>query len=59
GRITLRTVQGTTASYALSKNVTVTRTVADTRGDLRVGETVRIGARPGSTTAFSVTIESG
>jgi hypothetical protein len=39
--------------------VTVTRTVADTRGDLRVGEIVRIGARPGSTIAFSVTIESG
>jgi hypothetical protein len=55
----LRTAQGTTASCTLSKNVMVTKTLAATRKDLHVGEAVRIGAPPGSTTAFSVTIESG
>jgi hypothetical protein len=58
GRLTLRNGQGQTTTYTLSPNVTVTKTVHGQLSDLAVGETVRIHARPGSTTALAVTIES-
>jgi hypothetical protein len=56
--LTVRTPQGQTTTYALSKNVTVTKTVRGTLSDLHAGQTVRIAALPGTTTAFAVTIES-
>lgn len=57
GQLTLRDRQGQT-TYTLGQNVTVTKTVRGQLSDLAVGETVRVAARPGATTAFAVTIES-
>jgi hypothetical protein len=58
GELTLRNRQGQTTTYTLSQNVAVTKTVPGQLSDLAVGETVRIAARPGSTTALAVIIES-
>jgi len=57
GKLTLRNRQGQTATYTLSPNVTVLKTVRGQLSDLAIGQTVRIAVRPGSTTAFAVTIE--
>jgi len=57
GSLTLSTRQGQT-TYTLGQNVTVTKTVRGALSDLQIGQTVRIAVRPGSTTAFAVTIES-
>jgi hypothetical protein len=58
GKLTLRNWQGQTATYTLSPNVTVTKTVRGQLSDLAIGQTVRIAVRPGSTTALAVTIGS-
>jgi hypothetical protein len=58
GKLTLRNRRGQTATYTLSPNVTVFKTVHGQLSDLTVGQTVRIAVRRGSTTAFAVTIES-
>jgi hypothetical protein len=58
GRLTVRSRQGTSTTYTLSAHATITKSIRGTLGDLRLGQTVRVGVRPGTTTAFSITIES-
>lgn len=57
GQLTLQTRQDQT-TYTVGQTVTVTKTVRGQLSDLAVGETVHVAARPGTTTAFAVTIES-
>jgi hypothetical protein len=58
GQLTLRNRQGQTTTYKLGASVSVTKTVSGQLSDLSVGEAVRVVARPGSTTAIAVIIES-
>jgi hypothetical protein len=58
GELVLRNRQGQTTTYTLGQNVSVTKIVSSQVRDLAIGETVRIAARPGSTTALAVIIES-
>lgn len=58
GKLTLRNFLGKSTTYTLSKNVVVTKSVRTTRSALKVGETVRVAAAPGTSIAFAVTIES-
>jgi RNase P/RNase MRP subunit p29 len=59
GHLTIRSFNGTSRTYTLAKNVTVTKSVRVTRSALHLGETVRVARAPGSTTAFAITIEAG
>jgi hypothetical protein len=58
GQLSLKDRQGQTTTYTLGQNVSVTKTVPGQLSDLAIGETVRIAARTGSSTALAVTIES-
>jgi hypothetical protein len=58
GKISVRSFRGTTQIYALAKKVTVTKSVRGSIKNLRLGETVRVSAAPGSKTAFAITIVS-
>jgi hypothetical protein len=56
GQLSLKDRKGQITTYTLSQNVSVTKTVPGQLSDLAIGETVRIAARTGSTTALAVTI---
>ncbi len=57
--ISIKSFQGKTTSYPLSKTVTVMKSEKGTKSDLKVGETVRIIPMRSNNTTFSLTIVSG
>ena len=58
-QIALKSIQGKSTTYALSKTVSVTKSERGSRTDLHVGETVRIVPIGTGNTTFSLTIVSG
>lgn len=59
GTITLKNRAGQSVTYTLAGNAALSKTVAGTLSDLKVGQVVSIGTPHGSTTAGSVSIISG